>query len=185
MKGAARSNMILNFSERSVSAAVLLTNTGLPVYQVSTSTFGFKTKISKMDHSTQNTVTMGVIDRQVLHTKTTLWGKDIELKGENYFSASRTFVASDNRRYKWKVSTVPLTLVTAERGEREMVAIFDSGSFSIFSKSRPMSLNVADKYMHILDDIVMTCILIEQKSRKNSSNAGAAGGASAAGGSSC
>ncbi|KAF9445301.1 hypothetical protein P691DRAFT_762623 [Macrolepiota fuliginosa MF-IS2] len=158
--------MILNFSERSVSDTVLLTDSGQPLYHVSTSTFGFKTKIKKSGQSTQGLVTMASME-QVFDSPVILWGKHINLTGENFFSMSRTFTASDGCRYKWKVEAdEPMTLVTHERTGRAVVATFDRGSYGIFSKSRPMSLSVSDEYRHILDDIVVTCIFMEKKRQR-------------------
>ncbi|KAF9445295.1 hypothetical protein P691DRAFT_777665 [Macrolepiota fuliginosa MF-IS2] len=169
--------MILNFSERSVSDTVLLTDSGQPLYHVSTSTFGFKTKIKKSGQSTQGFVTMASVEHQVFGSVVTLWGKCIDLAGENFFSMSRTFTASDRCRYKWKVEAAePMILVTHERAGRAVVATFDRGSYGIFSKSRPMSLSVSDEYRHLLDDIVVTCIFMEQerkRKRRNRNNSSA------------
>jgi len=158
--------MILTFSKRSVSDAVL-TRHGDPLYYVFTS--GFTTEIKKRDQSTQKTISMACIEYDAFSTITLvrLWGERVIIDDRKFFSLSRTFISSDTNKYKWKVKLgSKLKLVTVGRIDREVVATFERGSAGKFFQSRPMSVTITDKYLHLLDEIVTTLIYITLELRR-------------------
>ncbi|KAF9444066.1 hypothetical protein P691DRAFT_787181 [Macrolepiota fuliginosa MF-IS2] len=148
--------MILTFSKRSVSDAVLTRN-GDPLYYLFTS--GFTTEIKKRDQSTQEAISMACIEYDAFSTTTLvrLWGARVIIDDKKFFSL-----------YKWKVKLGhKLKLVTMGRTDREVAATFDSGSLGIFSKPQPMSVTITDKYLHLLDEIITTLIYLSLELRQS------------------
>ncbi|THV06883.1 hypothetical protein K435DRAFT_960143 [Dendrothele bispora CBS 962.96] len=160
--------MELSLSERDPFNAVFLNPDGAAVYHTDTP-FAFfstrKTTINKI--SREGPYQMGLVEVHDWNESiVSVWGRPFIPYRSHTFSNSEVFTASDNRSYKWKDDWGGQLILHPDDGSDTIIAMYDSGSIGIFSKSRPPTLAILPNGVHIMDEIVATFIYMAEKKRR-------------------
>ncbi|KIY67136.1 hypothetical protein CYLTODRAFT_454759 [Cylindrobasidium torrendii FP15055 ss-10] len=154
--------MDLRFTDDSADNTIILLPDDTPAYFVETEhkfLVHSRTVIKKTHADTITEMGSVKLSSMLDDGFVNVWGRNITPQSTGMFSASRTFVASDGKSYKWKVEMgSPLYLIST--GNHHTVASYDRGSLGFFGKARLPSLSVTPEGMPIGDDIIGTFVFM-------------------------
>ncbi|KAK7437104.1 hypothetical protein VKT23_018730 [Stygiomarasmius scandens] len=170
--------MELSLSKRRVANAVFFSPDGSAVYHTDTSARLFGRRKTKIYRGKKQ---IGVVQLHPWSTDVVdVQGRSVNPHRAHLGTSSEVFTASDGHSYKWKVPLgTSLTLYSNDHSSHT-IARYDHGSHGIFSRSRPPTLFIESKGVHIADEIITTFVYMMRKREHRSSAAGAAAaGASA------
>ncbi|KAF9067582.1 hypothetical protein BDP27DRAFT_904803 [Rhodocollybia butyracea] len=103
----------------------------------------------------------------------TLRGRELRVVNRGFMWRSLEFEASDGRQYKWKVEgrrNFHLTL------EGRLIALFSSGSNSIFSSKEPATFSIYPEGLPVVEDIITTLVYVTRRRKMAQDSAASAAG---------
>jgi len=102
-------------------------------------------------------------------SKVTYRGVSIEMKDlldrPHFFSTSRVFTGHDGRQYKWKHRANKFELFDVLT--KTPLAESHRRKYGIIGPSRKLNVDISPQATHMLDDIIVTFIIVAEERRKN------------------